>query len=78
MDSQDPLIPSVTNANEEDVKNDPIEPTVEAPAIKSRLLMMEPALILLFFGWSVTGNAMSFDEELNGLDNSLIVLPDVS
>lgn len=53
MESQDSLIHSITNADEDDPRNDTIESVV--PPAKSRFLILEPAILLLFFAWSVAG-----------------------
>lgn len=53
MESQDSLIHSITHADEDDPRNDTIESVV--PPAKSRFLILEPAILLLFFAWSVAG-----------------------
>ncbi|KAG4079764.1 hypothetical protein HA402_014895 [Bradysia odoriphaga] len=52
MELQDSLIRSIEN--EDDTGTDTVESVVIPPA-KSRILIMEPAVLLLFFAWSVTG-----------------------
>lgn len=54
MESQDSLIHSITNADEGDLLDDSVESTTP-PVNKPRLLILEPAVLLLFFAWSVTG-----------------------
>lgn len=54
MESQDSLIHSITNADEGDLVDDSVESTAP-PVTKSRFLILEPAILLLFFAWSVTG-----------------------
>lgn len=55
MESQDSLIESIAHADEDedDSRND-TEQSVVVPA-KSRFLILEPAVLLLFFAWSITG-----------------------
>lgn len=53
MESQDSLIPSITQADEDDSRNDTVESVVR-PA-KSRILILEPAVLLIFFAWSLAG-----------------------
>lgn len=54
MESQDSLVRSIADSNEDNSTNDTTE-LVATPPVKSRILIMEPAVLLLFFAWSVTG-----------------------
>lgn len=53
MESQDPLIHSTTTANEDNSPNDADVAVV--PPAKSRFLILEPAVFMLFLAWSLTG-----------------------
>lgn len=53
MESQESLIQSISPEDEDEPGNDTTE-TI-APPEKSRILILEPAVLLLFFAWSLAG-----------------------
>ncbi len=58
MESQESLIHSIADADIDDSENKTVEPVVP-PELKSTFFMLEPAILLLFFAWSVTSKFFS-------------------